>query len=146
MFKRNGANGRSGAENSPPSPPAESPTSFGQVFDIDKHIGPVHLSQTSEYQASKRSALPNNMPILHDFALPKAIGDLKFPPATKDAFFLVFLASKDPQTNKAWCPDVVAAMPALEATFSGDDKPQAAFIEVGQRPEYDRRHFHREYH
>jgi hypothetical protein len=78
------------------------------------------------------------MPILHDFTLPKAIGDLEFPAAAKDAFFLVFLASKDPQTNKAWCPDVVAAMPALIAIFSGDDKPQAAFIEVGQRPEYDR--------
>jgi hypothetical protein len=79
------------------------------------------------------------MPILHDFALPKAIGDLEFPSATTDAFFVVFLASKDPQTNKAWCPDVVAAMPTLEATFSGENKPQAAFIDVGQRPEYDRR-------
>jgi hypothetical protein len=77
------------------------------------------------------------MPISHDFALPKAIGDLEFPSAAIDAFFIVLLASKDPQTNKAWCPDVVAAMPTLEATFSGVDKPQAAFIDVGQRPEYD---------
>lgn len=77
------------------------------------------------------------MPIIHDFALPKAIGDLEFPSATTDAFFIVLLASKDPQTNKAWCPDVVAAMPTLEATFSGVNKPQAAFIDVGQRPEYD---------
>lgn len=79
------------------------------------------------------------MPILHDFALPKAIGDLEFPSAATDTFFIVFLASKDPQTNKAWCPDVVAAMPALESTFSGADKPQAAFIGVGQRPEYEQR-------
>jgi hypothetical protein len=137
MRKRNGANGRSGAENSPPSPHAESPTSLGQALDIDKHIRSVHSFQTSLQQVSNRPASPNNMPISRDFALPKAIGDLRFPSATNDAFFLVFLASKDPQTNKAWCPDVVAAMPALEATFSGDDKPQAAFIEVGQRPEYD---------
>jgi hypothetical protein len=81
---------------------------------------------------------PNNMPISYDFVLPKAIGDLEFPRATTDAFFVVFLASKDPQTNKAWCPDVVAAMPTLEETFSGADKPQAAFIDVGQRPEYGR--------
>jgi hypothetical protein len=138
MFERNGANGRSGAENSPPSPHAESLTSSGQALDIDKHIISVHSFRTPLQQASNRPASPNIMPILHDFTLPKAVGDLEFPSATKDTFFLVFLASKDSQTNKAWCPDVVAAMPALEATFSGDDKPQAAFIEVGQRPEYDR--------
>lgn len=85
------------------------------------------------------------MPISYDFALPQAIGDLKFPSATTDAFFVVFLASKDPQTNKAWCPDVVAAMPALEKTFSGADKPQAAFIDVGQRPEYDCRSYCQEH-
>ena len=85
------------------------------------------------------------MPISYDFALPQAIGDLEFPSATTDAFFVVFLASKDPQTNKAWCPDVVAAMPALEETFSGDNKPQAAFIDVGQRPEYGRRCFCQEH-
>lgn len=75
------------------------------------------------------------MPIIRDFALPKAIGDLAFPAAT-DAFFVAFLASKDPQTNKPWCPDVVAALPTLESTFTGANKPQAAFVEVGQRPEY----------
>jgi len=76
------------------------------------------------------------MPILRDFALPKAAGDLVFP-AAADAFFIAFLASKDPQTNKPWCPDVVAALPTLETTFTGANKPQAAFIDVGQRPEYD---------
>lgn len=75
------------------------------------------------------------MPIIRDFAVPKAIGDLVIPSAA-DAFFIAFLASKDPQTNKPWCPDVVAALPTLEATFTGAKKPQVAFIEVGQRPEY----------
>jgi hypothetical protein len=75
------------------------------------------------------------MPILQPFALPKAISDLAIPPST-NAFFIAFLASKDPQTNKPWCPDVVAALPTLESTFTGAKKPAAAFIEVGQRPEY----------
>ena len=74
------------------------------------------------------------MPIIRDFALPKAVSQLAFP-SSADAFFVAFLASKDPQTNKPWCPDVVAALPTLESTFTGTNKPQAAFIEVGQRPE-----------
>lgn len=81
------------------------------------------------------------MPILRDFVLPKAPNDLVFPPATTtttDAFFIVFLASKDPQTNIPWCPDVVVALPVLEETFSGADKPQVAFIDAGLRPEYVR--------
>jgi hypothetical protein len=76
------------------------------------------------------------MPIIRDFALPKAASDLAVSSAT-NAFFIAFLASKDPQTNKPWCPDVVAALPTLESTFTGANKPQAAFVEVGQRPEYD---------
>lgn len=75
------------------------------------------------------------MPVLQNFALPKAIRELTLPPAT-EAFFVAFLASKDPATKKPWCPDVVAALPTLEATFTGAKKPQAAFVEVGQRPEY----------
>jgi len=74
------------------------------------------------------------MPIIRDFTLPKAVSQLAFP-ASADAVFIAFLASKDPQTNKPWCPDVVAALPTLESTFTGASKPQAAFIEVGQRPE-----------
>jgi hypothetical protein len=75
------------------------------------------------------------MPIQQNFALPKAISDLVFPAST-NTFFVAFLASKDPQTKKPWCPDVVAALPTLESTFTGAKKPQAAFVEVGQRPEY----------
>jgi hypothetical protein len=76
------------------------------------------------------------MPIQQNFALPKAISDLVFPASTNNTFFIAFLASKDPSTKKPWCPDVVAALPTLESTFTGAKKPQAAFVEVGQRPEY----------
>ena len=75
------------------------------------------------------------MPILQPFTLPKTAADLAIPAST-NAFFVAFLASKDPQTKKPWCPDVVAALPTLESTFTGAKKPQAAFVEVGQRPEY----------
>ena len=75
------------------------------------------------------------MPILQPFTLPKTAADLAIPAST-NAFFIAFLASKDPQTKKPWCPDVVAALPTLESTFTGAKKPQAAFVEVGQRPEY----------
>jgi hypothetical protein len=74
------------------------------------------------------------MPVLQPFTLPKTISDLAIPSST-NAFFVAFLASKDPQTKKPWCPDVVAVLPTLESTFTGAKKPQAAFVEVGQRPE-----------
>lgn len=102
----------------------------------DKHTKHEFIVPAIQYQASQFPASPNKMPIIHNFALPKAIGDLAIPAGT-DAFFIAFLASKDPQTNKPWCPDVVAALPTLESTFTGANKPQAAFVEVGQRPEYD---------
>lgn len=77
------------------------------------------------------------MPILRDFPMPKVIKDLVFPSSTTNgAFFIAFLASKDPQTQKPWCPDVVAALPTLEATFTGAKKPVVAFVDVGQRAEY----------
>ncbi|KAM0690846.1 hypothetical protein Q7P36_009615 [Cladosporium allicinum] len=75
------------------------------------------------------------MPILQPFTLPKTAADLAIPAST-NAFFVAFLASKDPSTKKPWCPDVVAALPTLESTFTGAKKPQAAFVEVGQRPEW----------
>jgi len=102
----------------------------------DKHIKHHPFVPILRYEAFYQRYSPNIMPILRDFALPKATNALEFPSSTDDAFFIVFLASKDPQTGKPWCPDVVAALPTLESTFTGADKPQAAFIEVGQRPEY----------
>jgi hypothetical protein len=77
------------------------------------------------------------MPIIQNFVLPKAISELAISQPSK-AFFIAFIASKDPQTKKPWCPDVVAALPTLEAAFSGPESPQAAFVEVGQKPEYAR--------
>ncbi|KAI5365368.1 putative Thioredoxin domain-containing protein [Septoria linicola] len=74
------------------------------------------------------------MPITQDFTLPSSAESLQISPGS--AFFIAFLASKDPNTKKPWCPDVVAALPTLEATFKGEKKPAAAFVEVGQRPEW----------
>lgn len=76
------------------------------------------------------------MPIIRDFAVPKSPNALIFPPSATDVFFIAFLASEDPQTKKPWCPDVVAALPTLVSVFTGAKKPVAAFVEVGQRPEY----------
>jgi hypothetical protein len=87
---------------------------------------------STEIQA--RLTSDHTMPILRDFTIPKALSDLAFPSGT-NTFFIAFLASKDPQTNKPWCPDVVAALPTLESTFTGASKPQVAFVDVGQRSE-----------
>ncbi|CZT17468.1 related to Thioredoxin domain-containing protein C21C3.12c [Ramularia collo-cygni] len=76
------------------------------------------------------------MPIIRDFAIPKAASDLVFPPPATTVFFIAFLASVDPQTRRPWCPDVVAALPTLEASFTGAKKPVAAFVDVGSRLEW----------
>ncbi|GIZ46070.1 hypothetical protein CKM354_000920900 [Cercospora kikuchii] len=77
------------------------------------------------------------MPILtaESFTLPASASSLTIP-AFPPAFFIAYLASKDPNTQKPWCPDVVASLPTLEATFTGSKKPTVAFVEVGQRPEW----------
>ncbi|KAL4861052.1 hypothetical protein BDV12DRAFT_180813 [Aspergillus spectabilis] len=74
------------------------------------------------------------MPILTDFTLPKSASSLDLPPTSP--FFISFHASPDPNTGKPWCPDVVAALPYLTEAFSALDAPQAAFVDVGQRPEW----------
>ncbi|KAF2164073.1 hypothetical protein M409DRAFT_68016 [Zasmidium cellare ATCC 36951] len=74
------------------------------------------------------------MPILQDFSFPSSAEGLQLSPGTP--LFIAFLASKDPVTNRPWCPDVVAALPVLEATFKGGKQPTAAFVDVGQRPEW----------
>lgn len=74
------------------------------------------------------------MPILRNFSAPRSISQLEIP--ANSPLFIAFLASKDPTTQQPWCPDVVAALPKLEATFQGGKAPTAAFVEVGQRPEY----------
>ncbi|KAK4498838.1 hypothetical protein PRZ48_009348 [Zasmidium cellare] len=74
------------------------------------------------------------MPILSDFKFPSSAGDLQV--TSGSPLFIAFLASKDPVTKKPWCPDVVAALPILEATFQGGKQPTVAFVDVGQRPEW----------
>ena len=76
------------------------------------------------------------MPIKESFTIPAAAEGL--PVDTGSSFFIAFLSSKDPVSKEPWCPDVRAALPTLEATFRPDDSPSAAFVEVGQRPEYVR--------
>lgn len=49
--------------------------------------------------------------------------------------YLTFVTSDDPATKQSWCPDVRAAMPAINAAFSGEGRPAAALIEVGQMHE-----------
>jgi hypothetical protein len=112
----------------PSHPPIHTIRLFLQRYTKKSLHRPLHLNLNLPEQATK------TMPILQPFTLPKTIGDLAVPSST-NAFFIAFLASKDPQTQKPWCPDVVAALPTLESTFTGAKKPQATFVEVGQRPE-----------
>lgn len=77
------------------------------------------------------------MPILRNFAAPRSLSQLEIP--ANSPLFIAFLASKDPTTQRPWCPDVVAALPTLEETFKSESGPTAAFVEVGQKPEYGRR-------
>nr|ACG47569.1 thioredoxin-like protein 5 [Zea mays] len=76
------------------------------------------------------------MPIITDYKLPNSADALDLPADSNSPFFIAFLASRDPSTGRPWCPDVIAALPYLEATFSAEGSPRAAFIEVGQRPEW----------
>lgn len=76
------------------------------------------------------------MPILQHYSLPDSLDDLKVPESNNSCFFIAFLASVDPATQKPWCPDVVAALPVLKNTFAPESTPIVAFVEVGQKPEY----------
>lgn len=55
---------------------------------------------------------------------------------SKTSLFVAFLASTDPATGKAWCPDVLAAQPHIEAVFGGN-AADVMVAEVGQKDEYD---------
>ncbi|QKX61770.1 uncharacterized protein TRUGW13939_08926 [Talaromyces rugulosus] len=76
------------------------------------------------------------MPIITNFTLPPSQDALTLPPDSNSAFFIAFLASRDPSTGQPWCPDVRASLPHLTAAFSGDTAPQVAFVDVGQRDEW----------
>jgi hypothetical protein len=75
------------------------------------------------------------MPLIPSFALPKSPAQLALPPDSAAKLFLAFISSPDPATNQPWCPDVRAAMPCIEAAFSGDKAPGVGVVEVGQKPE-----------
>lgn len=63
----------------------------------------------------------------------------------KEILYLCFLASPDPATGEAWCPDVRAALPLLERVFGGGSEEGtdenangevvAGYIEVGSKEE-----------
>jgi hypothetical protein len=72
------------------------------------------------------------MPFIDGFALPESPAALN---VSKDTFFISFVASNDPATGQSWCPDVRAALPHLQAAFAESDSPDAAIVQVGQRPE-----------
>ncbi|KFA50655.1 hypothetical protein S40293_04905 [Stachybotrys chartarum IBT 40293] len=73
------------------------------------------------------------MPIITDFTFPKSPEGFSLP---QNTFFIIFNASKDPATGQPWCPDVRAALPHLQTAFAAADSPQAAIVEVGQKPEW----------
>ncbi|KAI1327459.1 hypothetical protein F5Y16DRAFT_372073 [Xylariaceae sp. FL0255] len=76
------------------------------------------------------------MPIIQNFTLPETPEAFAKVQNITTPFFITFIASKDPATNQPWCPDVRAALPVIKATFSADDAPGLAIVEVGQRNEY----------
>ncbi|KNG83163.1 hypothetical protein ANOM_007932 [Aspergillus nomiae NRRL 13137] len=76
------------------------------------------------------------MPLITDFPLPTSPKHLELPEGTDAKAFIVFVTSDDPVTGQSWCPDVRAAWPVLEATFSGPNTPALRVVEVGQKPEW----------
>ncbi|KAJ9489853.1 hypothetical protein VN97_g3388 [Penicillium thymicola] len=74
------------------------------------------------------------MPITKHFTLPSSAKELTLSPDSK--LFLAFISSPDPITKQPWCPDVRDALPHINNAFSGDDAPELAIVEVGQKPEW----------
>ncbi|KGO72294.1 hypothetical protein PITC_050940 [Penicillium italicum] len=74
------------------------------------------------------------MPIAQNFTLPSSAKELALSSDSK--LFIAFISSSDPITKQPWCPDVRDALPHISKAFSGDDAPELAMIEVGQKPEW----------
>ncbi|CAI7655121.1 unnamed protein product [Penicillium palitans] len=74
------------------------------------------------------------MPITTYSTLPSSAKELALSPDSK--LFIAFISSPDPITKQPWCPDVRDALPHINKAFSGDDAPELAIIEVGQKPEW----------
>ncbi|KAJ5496406.1 hypothetical protein N7463_008393 [Penicillium fimorum] len=75
------------------------------------------------------------MPITKNFTLPSSVKELALSPASK--LFIAFISGPDPITKQPWCPDVRDALPHINDAFAGDDAPELAMIEVGQKPEWN---------
>ncbi|CDM29252.1 hypothetical protein DTO013E5_5948 [Penicillium roqueforti] len=75
------------------------------------------------------------MPITKNLTLPSSAKDLTVNPDSK--LFIAFISSPDPITKQPWCPDVRDALPHINKAFAGDDAPDLAIIEVGQKPEWN---------
>lgn len=76
------------------------------------------------------------MPIQDHFPLPSSAQELPLGDDSTAKLFIAFISSKDPTTKQSWCPDVRAALPRLDAEFTGRHRPELAYVHVGQRPEY----------
>ncbi|KAJ5152917.1 uncharacterized protein N7482_009395 [Penicillium canariense] len=75
------------------------------------------------------------MPIIRNFTLPGSAQLLELPAAPSAKLFLAFVSGDDPITKQAWCPDVRAALPHIDAAFTAADAPTVAIVPVGQKPE-----------
>lgn len=74
------------------------------------------------------------MVLVDDFSLPPTAAELSLTSASP--FYILFTASADPETKQAWCPDVRAAKPVLDAAFATQKADRStAIVEVGQKPE-----------
>jgi hypothetical protein len=78
------------------------------------------------------------MPIQDHFELPKTAQELPLGDGPAASLFLCYISSVDPVSKQPWCPDVRAALPRLDKTFSSQDAPRLAYVHVGQKPEYVR--------
>ena len=70
------------------------------------------------------------MPIIADFQLPASPQDLPVPSDGSAPFYLTIISSTPPETGLSWCPDVRAALPLLDKTFSPADAPSMGYVPV----------------
>lgn len=83
--------------------------------------------------ASKKTDTSHNritMPIIADFQLPASSQDLPIPSDGSAPFYLTIISSTPPETGLSWCPDVRAALPLLDKTFSPADAPTMGYVPV----------------
>lgn len=76
------------------------------------------------------------MVIVDPFEVPNTAQELQLPTDPNTAFFILFLASIDPQTKQPWCSDVRASLPLLNKIFSSPASPLVHYAYVGQKAEY----------